>query len=71
MALGAGRYDAECTVARESAAAMCAIVIIFGGDRGDGFSCQADLETLAKLPSLLRHMADSMEKDMRGGNGDD
>lgn len=71
MALGAGKYDPECTVARESAAAMCAIVIIFGGDRGDGFSCQADLETLAKLPSLLRLMADSMEKDVRGGNGDD
>ncbi len=71
MAIGPGRYDAECTVARESAEAMCAIVIIFGGDRGDGFSCQADLATLAKLPALLRHMADTMEDDMRGGDGDD
>jgi hypothetical protein len=67
MALGAGKYDDLCTQVRLAAgAAKGAIVIVFGGREGNGFACQADLETTLRLPELLRSMADSIERDAKG-----
>lgn len=66
MALGPGKYDAECTKARESTKAVAALLIIISGDRGNGFSCQFEgmsgLTVLADLPGILRETADQIEK---------
>ena len=70
--MGPGEYDAECTAARESAGAPIAILIIIGGDRGNGFSAQFITDVpgkppkeLAAVPALLRDVADQIERDQR------
>jgi hypothetical protein len=66
MALGAGKYDDECTLAREKAEAEGIILIVFNGKKGNGFSCQAPLDVLLRLPSVLRDLADTIERDNQG-----
>ena len=63
MPFGPGKYDALCTEAREKADAVAVILLVIGGNQGEGFSCQtADLEVLAKLPSILRDVARQIEE---------
>lgn len=62
MPLGPGKYDDLCTDVRERSAASGAIVIVVGGNRGTGFSCQATLEVLATLPELLETVAREMRQ---------
>jgi hypothetical protein len=61
---GPGKYDDLATMVREQANAKGVIVIVFGGDKGTGFSVQADLETLLALPKILRSTADQIEQGM-------
>lgn len=60
---GAGKYDGLCTYVREQADADGAIVIIFNGNKGGGFSVQANGSTLLVLPSFLEQMAKQMRID--------
>jgi hypothetical protein len=62
---GPGKYDDICTAAREAANARAAVVIIFGGNKGPGFSVQGDVESLVLLPRILRNLADDIEKDTK------
>jgi tRNA A37 N6-isopentenylltransferase MiaA len=62
MPLGPGKYDDLCTDVREKSAAEGAIVIVVGGNRGTGFSCQATLGVLASLPQLLETVAREMRQ---------
>ncbi len=71
MASGPGKYDDLCTFVRVTAGARGAIVMIFHGNDRSGFSVQADPETLAVLPAMLRDMANEMEGDIRRDLGDD
>ena len=60
MAIGAGKYDDLCTIARHGARVDGeggVILIVVGGAKGSGFSVQADLKTMAKLPSILEIVA--------------
>lgn len=57
MAVGPGKYDDLCTLVRERAQAQGVIIVVFGGSKGSGFSCQADLETTLGLPELLEKVA--------------
>jgi hypothetical protein len=61
MAIGPGKYDDLCTYVREQAKAKAAVIMVFEGADGSGFSCQADLATTLRLPALLRQMADEIE----------
>jgi hypothetical protein len=61
MAIGPGKYDDLCTQIRQQAQAEGAIVIIFKGRYGNGFSAQADLTTTLKLPAILRDVAAQIE----------
>jgi hypothetical protein len=63
MALGPGKYDHVCTLAREQAKAEGALLIVFGGEYGDGFSMQAPMTTSKALPAILRMVADDIERD--------
>jgi hypothetical protein len=65
MPVGPGKYDDLCTEALEKAHALAAILLIFGGNRGSGFSVQAPLEVLNELPSILRSVADQIELDRK------
>jgi hypothetical protein len=65
MALGPGKYDQICTKVREEYHAAGAVVMIFLGDLGDGFSVQAPPELAAHLPRLLRHMAQQIEDSFK------
>jgi hypothetical protein len=58
---GPGKYDDLCTLLRAKAEATAAIVVIIGGNKGQGFSCQAPLEVTLALPKLLRAIADEIE----------
>lgn len=66
MAVGPGKYDDLCTMVREKSKARGAIVIVFHGDKGSGFSCQADAMATLLLPELLEHMA----KQIRESGGE-
>ena len=62
MAFGPGKYDDLCTLVRKHAGiggdvSGGVIVIVFGGEKGNGFSCQADIETTLALPDALERIA--------------
>ena len=64
MAQGPGKYDDLATYVRTESHAQAAIVIVIGGNKGDGFSVQAIGEVTRALPSLLRIMADQIDRDV-------
>lgn len=64
MAWGPGKYDVLCNDAMLKANAKCALVIILGGNQGNGFSMQTcDMKIVEELPIILRSVADQIEKD--------
>lgn len=63
MAFGPGRYDDEVTALRERYHAHGVVLIIIGGDKGEGFSMQADLETTLRLPEMLEYVAAQIRED--------
>jgi hypothetical protein len=64
MALGPGKYDDECTTARERTGGQV-ILIVLGGERGSGFACQCTEEMLHKLPDMLESIAAQIREDTR------
>jgi hypothetical protein len=65
--IGPGKYDDLCTLVRQRAGigredGGGVIVIVLGGKRGNGFSCQADLMTTLTLPDLLEDIARQMRE---------
>lgn len=71
MAFGPGKYDDICTKVRaelgmteETGGAV--VLIVIGGPKGQGFCCQADLESSLALPDILEHMAKQIRKDIMG-----
>jgi hypothetical protein len=69
MAIGAGKYDPECTALQEKLGGGI-ILLVIDGARGSGFSVTATLKVVASLPELLRHMADGIEHDLKKGGRD-
>jgi NAD(P)H-dependent flavin oxidoreductase YrpB (nitropropane dioxygenase family) len=68
MAVGPGKYDDLCTLVREQLGIEFnggVALIVIGGPDGGGFSCQADLQTTARLPDLLERMAAQIRADLR------
>jgi hypothetical protein len=63
MPIGPGKYDELCTQVREQTKARGVLLIVIAGDRGMGFSCQADLETTLTLPELLEAIARQIRAD--------
>lgn len=60
-------YDELCEGIRFSAAAAGAVVIVFRGKHGSGYSIRSDPELPAiapAIPEILRDMADQMESDL-------
>lgn len=67
--IGPGKYDDLCTEVRTKAKAEGAIVLVFNGEKGSGFSCQATIEDTMRLPEILRSMADQIESSSRAQYG--
>jgi len=63
MAIGPGKYDKLATLIRHRARATGVIVIVFGGEHGDGFSAQLPLDHTMSLPQILRSVADTIDRD--------
>jgi hypothetical protein len=61
---GPGKYDDLATLVQTSTQARGVIVIVIGGNRGEGFSCQATLEVTLAIPAMLRSIADQIEGDI-------
>lgn len=65
MALGPGKYDELCTQAREGAQAEGAVVVIFNGTRGTGFSVQGSIAVHKIVRDTLNAMVAGVRGDMR------
>ena len=61
MTFGPGKYDDVCTMVTKKVGigeqGGGVVVIILGGNKGSGFSCQADLRTTLLLPDMLENIA--------------
>jgi hypothetical protein len=69
MAQGPSKYDKECTLVRDSASAKVALVIVIGGDRGDGFAMQAGTEVPPSVVAqMLRNVAEQIERTVGSGS---
>lgn len=64
MAVGPGIYDALCTRVREETGGKAVILIVSGGRLGSGFSVQSEEDITARLPRVLRDVADAIEQDL-------
>jgi hypothetical protein len=64
MTIGPGKYDDEATAVMDATSADGVVLIVFNGDRGQGFAVQATLEITRSLPIILRVMADQIEADL-------
>jgi hypothetical protein len=62
MPLGPGKYDDEATEIREKLHAAGIILIVLGGDKGQGFSAQLDFAATMAIPEILRTVADQIEE---------
>lgn len=67
MPMGPGAYDNLCTYVREQAKAQGAIVIVLGGEKGQGFSMQADAITTLTVPDILERVAKEIRASFRSG----
>lgn len=65
MAFGPGKYDDVCTEIRTKTNAQGVVVIILKGNKGDGFSMQADPVTTAALPEMLESIARQIRADLK------
>ena len=66
MAIGPGKYDAECELARGMTGAQLCLLIVVGGKKGAGVSATAEVSNLhliSTTPALLRSVADQIERD--------
>jgi hypothetical protein len=69
MAMGPGKYDDLCTYVREQVGlgdgGGGVILIVLGGNRGNGFAAQLDALTTLAMPELLEEVA----RQLREGGG--
>ena len=67
MPLGPGKYDDMATYVREATNAQGVVVIVTGGNKGEGFSVQATPALTMALPRVLRSIANQVEQSFRQG----
>jgi hypothetical protein len=63
MSHGPGPYDPEAVALHLSTRAKALVLIVIGGDRGNGFeTISVDPDFYSRLPAMLRQCADEIEK---------
>jgi hypothetical protein len=66
--MSARAYDGICERVRHLAKAYGVVLIVFGGDKGNGLSVSMpDEEMQRMLPKFLREVADLIEEEMEMG----
>jgi hypothetical protein len=65
MAYGAGKYDDECSRIRNELKAEGVMLVVIGGPKGSGFSCQASAWDLPRFASVMRNAADQLDADLQ------
>ena len=68
--IGPGKYDDLCTHVREQAGVSeqeggAVVLVVVGGEHGNGFCCQCDMETMSRLPDMLESVAKQMRADFK------
>jgi len=64
--IGPGKYDDLCTYVREKAKVVplgIAIVIVIGGEKGNGFAMQGPPTATLDLPDILENIAEQIRND--------
>ena len=64
MAKRDGKYDEEANELQRGFDADAVIVLVVGGERGNGVSICSDLQTMMHLPEVLRTIAEQIEADI-------
>jgi len=64
MAYGPGKYDKEAMEILERTKAQGVLLMVFNGDRGNGFSMDADINLMLSIPAILRAIAKQIEEDL-------
>jgi hypothetical protein len=71
MTFGPGKYDDLCTYVAEQTGITVngggVLLIVLGGNKGNGFACQCDLLTMMTLPDILEATAKQIRADMESG----
>jgi hypothetical protein len=67
-----GKYDDICTKVRVETKAAFALVIVLGGDKGEGFSIQMDADRvdpkfLQNVPNFLHNVAEGVAQQLKEG----
>lgn len=70
MAIGPGKYDDLCTHVRTAANAGGAVVVVFAGDKGTGFSCQLDPQAVPPHMVIVALRAVIAELEKAEGKSD-
>lgn len=66
MAIGSGKYDPECELARAMVGGQLCMLIVINGNKGSGFSATyhvSNLHLISTTPAILRNVADQLERD--------
>lgn len=61
--IGPGKYNDICTYARTAAKAESAVLLIIGGEAGNGLSVQGSLELHMMLPGILENLAEHIRDE--------
>jgi hypothetical protein len=69
MTAGPGKYDDLCTYVREQAGARAALVVVIDGNRGAGFSCQAEAELMLAIAAVLEGVAEEIRRETSRSSG--
>lgn len=64
MSNGAGIYDEDCGNVREKNNASGVLLIVLGGDKGNGFSIQAEGNIIQNVPEMLESIAKELRSDL-------
>ncbi len=60
-----GKYHDECMHVHATTNSKATVLIVLGGDRGDGFAVHAPRLLQLGMPKMLRVLADSIESALR------
>ena len=61
MEQGKGKYDDQCTRVHQELKAHTVLLIVLGGDKGEGFSITTVDPDTSAISGLLRSVADDIE----------
>lgn len=62
--IGPGKYDDVADIMAHAFQCDGLLLIVSNGKLGSGVSCKLSPEGFAKMPKILRRIADEMEKDI-------